>query len=394
MKRFCVFVLLLCALSTSFAQGIVFNGSARNSIYAYESDQAHTRIYQYARFNVISPCKLFTFQTSMRALTDANINLSSEERFKLYSLRFNGEGLFNERFNFSIGRLFLHPGTVLGGLDGLSAEYEFSDHFSLNLYGGLESVFQRSFEMYETADSRVVGGVFEVSKYFTSKLQLLYLQKSNNETIFWHITGLNFDTAILPNTILRAQSHYDLENERFHRLLVQARNSWTPDLMTTLEYKRQFPQVYANSYFTIFTPEAYQRIRLAAAYQFLTNYNVQLQFQHVMFEFDNADQVYLTVGNDFGNIGLVWETGYAGDQLGLMLDAYYEVIDNLIASLYIDYSRYRVQEIYEFDNQLANAVRLSYRLNRHFSVDVEYQWLTNRFKSSDNRFLNHISYVW
>jgi len=77
-----------------------------------------------------------------------------------------------------------------------------------------------------------------------------------------------------------------------------------------------------------------------------------------------------------------------------MFDLFYEVMPNLIASLYVDYSKYRVEEVYEFDNQLANAARISYRLGRNWTFDVEYQWLSNRFKESDSRFLNHISFVW
>jgi hypothetical protein len=64
----------------------------------------------------------------------------------------------------------------------------------------------------------------------------------------------------------------------------------------------------------------------------------------------------------------------------------------LLASLNIDYSRYRTETIYEFENQLANAVRLSYKFQRHWTVDLEYQWLTNRFKDQDSRILNYINY--
>ncbi len=91
---------------------------------------------------------------------------------------------------------------------------------------------------------------------------------------------------------------------------------------------------------------------------------------------------------------MVYESGYAGDQIGLMFDYAYPVMDKLLASIYLDYSKYRTEEIYEYDNQLANAVRLSYKLNRHLAIDVEYQWLTNRYKDQDSRFLNHISYIW
>jgi hypothetical protein len=393
MKRaFLIFFVFIAA--SAFASGIGFHGSVRNSVYSYESDETHTRMYQYARFSAVSPCTKFTFQTSLRALTDAQESLTSEERFKLYSLRLNGKGLFNKKFDFSVGRLFLHPGTVLGALDGLNAKYTFSKHYSLQVYGGVESHFKRSLKVYETKDSQTVGGLFQISRYFASKLQFLYLRKANENEIFWHLTGLNFDTALLPKTILRAQAHYDLEQSRVHRLLLSARNTWSSTFMTTLEYKQQFPQVYANSYFTIFTPEAYQRVRLGVAYEFIKNYNIQAQYQVVAFEDDNANQFYLTVGNNWGNLGMVYENGYAGDQLGLMFDVFYEVIPNLVASLYVDYSKYRVEEVYEFDNQLANAARLSYRLGRHWTFDVEYQWLTNRYKDSDSRFLNHISFVW
>lgn len=393
MKRAFIALFVFTAAS-AFSAGIGFHGSVRNSVYSYQSDQTHTRFYQYARLSAVSPGRHFTFQTSMRALTDMNETLTSEERFKVYSLRLNGRNLLGKKFDFSVGRLFLHPGTVLGALDGVTAKYALSSHFSLQVYGGVESHFQRSFKVYETKDSRVLGGLFQISRFFSSKLQLLYLRKSNTEATFWHLAGLNFDTSLLPKTMLRAQAHYDVEQSRFHRLLLSARNRWSPKFMTTLEYKRQFPQVYANSYFTIFTPLAYQRVRLGAVYEFLPNYNIQAQYQFVAFEDDNANQVYLTIGNNFGNLGLVWENGYAGDQLGLMFDVYYEVAPNLIASLYVDYAKYRVEEIYEFDNQLANAARLSYRIGRHWTIDVEYQWLTNRYKSGDSRFLNHISFVW
>ena len=113
-----------------------------------------------------------------------------------------------------------------------------------------------------------------------------------------------------------------------------------------------------------------------------------------MFEQDNANQRYATIGNTFGDIGLIWENGYAGDQLAVMLNMFYEVVPNLVASVYVDYSQYRLEEIYEYDNQLANAARLSYRIGRHWTIDVEYQWLTNKYKSSDSRFLNHIAFVW
>lgn len=395
MKRTIVFALALFSLSVAgVAKGIRFDGSLRNSIYSYESDQTHTRFYQNLRFNAALPNDKFSLSASMRALTDAAVSLPSQDRFKLYSLRLDAKGLINNRFDVAVGRLFLHPGATLGALDGLHAGLALSNHIGVQFYGGIESQFERSFQIYKPRDSRIYGGLLEISKYMASNLQLFYLQKSNAAATFWHLAGLNLSSAVIPKTLIRVQSHYDLEQDRLHRMMVSARNTWSDRWQSTLEYRRQYPQIYANSYFTIFTPLAFQRWRAAASYEFIPAYTVQAQFQHVLFEKEQADQVFLSVGCPFGDIGAVWETGYAGDQLSLTLDAYYEVLPNLIASLYVDYMKYRVEQVYEYDNQLANAVRLAYRFNRRLTIDVEYQWLTNRYKSADSRVLNHLSFIW
>lgn len=392
-KLFPAILLLLLLSQLSFAIGLKFNGSAKNSIYSFESNETHTKIYQFARFNVATKDNNIVLFSSMRALNDANQSMDSDDKYKVYTLGLRYKNILN-RIDLSFGRQFLHPGTILGGLDGLNAQVKLSSKMSLQLYGGVESHFQRSFKMYETTDSFVSGGLFELSRIYSSKLQLLYLLKQNENDVFWNITGANFQTALIPLTMLRVQAHYDIENERMHRLLVSTRNNWTDKIYTTLEYKSQHPQVYANSYFTIFELKAYDQYRAGAAVQVLSGYYIDAQYQLVNFEDDSANRLFLSLQNDNGSLGMVYESGYAGDQIGLMFDYAYPIMDKLLASIYMDYSKYRTEEIYEYDNQLANAMRLSYKLNRNLAIDVEYQWLTNRYKDQDSRFLNHISYIW
>jgi len=403
-KLFPAILLLLFLFSQSvFAVGLKFHGSAKNSIYSFESKETHTKIYQFARFNVATQNNNIVLFSSMRALTDANASLESDDRYKVYTLGLKYKNLFN-RIDLSLGRQFLHPGTILGGLDGLNAKVRLSSKMSLQLYGGVESHFQRSFKVYETTDSIVSGGLFELSRIYSSKIQILYLRKQNENDVFWNISGVNFSTALIPLTMIKAQAHYDatkVENYKhlaqkdyLHRLLFTARTNWTSRIYTTLEYKSQHPQVYANSYFTIFELQAYNQYRAGAAVEVLPGYYLDAQYQMVNFEDDSANRFFLSLQNNNGSLGMVYESGYAGDQIGLMFDYAYPIMDKLLASIYLDYSKYRTEEIYEYDNQLANALRLSYKLNRHLAIDVEYQWLTNRYKDQDSRFLNHISYIW
>ncbi len=386
-------LLLLLLAGALAAQGISFHGSARNSIYAYESDKAHTRFFQYLNFAAVSPCKHLALNSNIRFLTDANQELDNDLRFRAFALNLEAKNLLNNRLNLVFGRQFLHPGTTLGALDGLNARYAFGQKLSLQLYGGVESIGSRAFKVQKLEDATVLGGLVQAKKIYSSTAQLFYLRKADSDAAYWQIAGANLESDLLPWVRLRLQSHYDLENERMHRLLLNASRSWNGKLATFVEFKQQNPQVYANSYFTIFEVKPYSRLRAGADYELLPGLAVEAQYQHLMLDQEGADRLLLSLNNDDGSVGLLYESGYTGDQISAFFNYGYEVLPKLIASLYVDYSRYRTETVYEYDDQLANAARLGYTLGR-WNVIAEYQWLTNRFTESDARFLNHITYRW
>jgi hypothetical protein len=385
--------LLLLLAGTLSAQGITFHGSARNSIYAYESDKAHTKIYQYLNFTATSPCKHLSLNSNIRFLTDANQDLDNDLRFRAFALNLEAKNLLHNKLNLVLGRQFLNPGTTLGALDGLNARYAFSSRLSLQLYGGVESIGTRAFKMQKLEDAMVLGGMFQAKKIYATTAQLFYLRKSNSDAAYWQIAGANLESSLVPYIRLRVQSHYDLENERLHRLLLNASRSWNDKIATFVEYKQQNPQIYANSYFTIFEVKPYSQIRAGADYEFMPGLAFEAQYQHLMMDEESADRILLSINNDDGSIGMLYESGYSGDQISAFFNYGYELLPKLIASLYVDYSKYRTETVYEYDDQLANAVRLGYTFGR-WNLVGEYQWLTNRFQESDSRFLNHITYRW
>ncbi len=116
--------------------------------------------------------------------------------------------------------------------------------------------------------------------------------------------------------------------------------------------------------------------------------------QGVQLEEGFGNRYMLSLDNPNGSIGIIYETGDLGEQLGFMLDYGYEIIPDLTASFSIDYSRYRFEEVYAFDKQLANALRLDYKFTKNWRFDLEYQWLNNRIMDSDQRILNHIQFIW
>jgi len=400
MKRYLPFIVfvnaaLIILSNDVFAQGIEFHGRTSSSIYSYEDEGTHTRAYQFVRFNVKhSRYNNIRLNTFMRFLTDNKTDLDSEYRYKMYYVNLEAKNLLKGRIDLTVGRQFLHPGTVLGALDGVHTKVTVSKNLYVKLYGGVESHFQRSFKIYEADDALVYGGLFQVHKVFSSAVQLLYLQKTNTDGAFWQIGGMNFENNSIPNLQLKAQSHYDLVNSRFHRLLFAAKYNLQRKMFVTVEFKNQYPQIYSNSFFSIFEPEAYRQYRVACSYNIIGDYFLNGQMQYLQFDTETANRIFLSMFNNNSSIGLIYESGYAGEQLGVMLDYLYDITSQWTASLYMDYSKYKVQKVYEFENQISNAARISYRLNRHISVDLECQWLMNRYKKQDSRLLNHIHLSW
>lgn len=386
--------LIFCLAACLSAQDLKFHGKIANTTYSLEKEEVHTRLYQTIRFSVEKTSwNRLTVNTYFRALTDLNETLDNDLRYKFYQFNLQIQKLLG-RIDLAAGRLFLHPGTVLGGLDGFQTKFHLTKNISWQLYGGVESHFLRSAKIYESEDGYVAGSLFEWQKLFSSSLQMLYLQKANADDIYWQLAGINLINSSLPHTRLKIQSHYDLKNSRLHKLLFDARYQLGQALFLSMGFKNQYPQVYANSFFTIFEIDPYQKYSLSCSYNLTGSYFANGAYQLIKMDDETANQVILSVSNDNGNIGFIYESGYAGDQLGVMLDYAYAIRPELIASAYIDYSRYRTETVYEYENQLANAVRLSYRFYKRWLVDLEYQWLTNRFKDSDSRILNHIHFNW
>jgi len=207
-----VFSILILFLSAGYVQSVEFHGRASNSVYSYEDTSAHTKLYQYVTFSLEQPeWNFLSLNASFRALTDANETLENEDRFKAYNFNLKFKRLFN-RLDFVLGRQFLHPGTVLGGLDGVFTKFYITNQINISAYGGVEAHFQRSWKIYNTEDSFVTGGMVELNRMLNSNFQLFYLRKANEDAAFWHLAGLNLKNCSIPKTQLNLQTHYDLEN--------------------------------------------------------------------------------------------------------------------------------------------------------------------------------------
>ena len=399
-------MLFLCSLiflvQYAGGQNIETNGRIGNSIYVFENQNSATkksntvtRLYQTLRFTTkFKSLSNLKVNLSGRVLSELNgEDLADEYRYRAYRLSLSGNSLFNNQLDFELGRQFLHPGLVLGGLDGLNLVYRPSAKMAIQIYGGVESHLLKAVNIYNAEDALVYGGTLRYNKFFNTNAQLVYLQKQSSNEAIWQIAGLNLANYSVKNLSFILQAHYDFVNSRLHRLYASSTYR-LKNLSANIYYKQQQPQIYGNSYFQIFKVSDYQLLGLNLAYRLNKRFTLNGSMQGVQLEEGFGNRYMLSMEDPNGSLGFIYETGDLGEQLGLMLDYGYEVLPDLIASFSIDYSRYRFEEVYEFDKQLANALRLDYRFTKNWRFDLEYQWLNNRIMDSDQRILNHIQFIW
>jgi len=404
-NHFAIFVLiLLVSLSQVNAQKVETKGRFTNSIYAYvppvlrgtEEQETNWFFYQYLRFQAkVKEYNNLTFHYNTRLLTNLQEDIPDDLRFRVNRLSLSATDLLSGFMDVELGRFFFHPGIVFGSLDGLNLVLKPGRSWRVQLYGGVESTLPRSYKIYNWDDAAVYGGAVKYFNLGGTDLQLAYMQKLHQNESIWQIAALNISNYTLKDWRFLIQGHYDMANNRLHRFYFSTRWTASQKLRFNMHLKQQHPQIYANSYYTRFDLSEYKQGGLGGSYYFTDEYSLSADFHYYRLGSDEAGQRVIVSFNDLnGSIGVVYETGDLGDELGFLINYGYEFIPGLIGSISIDYMRYRLGELYDYEDQIGNALRASYSFADHWKVVAEYQILRNMYSTADQRFLNHIHYIW
>jgi hypothetical protein len=403
---FSVFLILLCTLFVQ-AQDVVTKGRFSNSVYAFEplafrgteESETHVFLYQFLRFEAkIKEYNNLSLNYDTRALTDLNQDIDNDLRFRVNRLSLSAQDLFNGFLDVEAGRFFYHPGITFGSLDGLDLVLKPVHNLRIQLYGGVESHLYRSYLVYNLDDATVYGGSIKYLNLSGTDIQLSYFERQHDKNTQWQIAGINLSNYTLKNWKFLLQTHYDLGSSRLQRFFFSTR--WTPsrDLHFYLNLKQQHPQIYADSYYNNEEKfgqfKDYSRAGIGGTYYMSREYWLSIDYNFFKIEDGQGHKIIASLSNLNGTLGLVYETGDLGDQVGFIASYGYEFIPGLVGSLGIDYQRYRFSEIYSYEEQVANSLRLNYKFTDHWRIDVVYQLLHNKFRDSDHRFLNHIHFIW
>jgi hypothetical protein len=397
-KILCSFIVVILVMSIplhlSYGQKLKTQGRFTHSVYSYEDTRSHTRLYQTLLMETRyqSPYNI-KLNLALRAMTDLNQSIDRKQRFNAYRLSVSGNGLFNKLLDFEIGRQFIHPGLPLGSVDGLNLNSHLGNNLEWQIFGGIEPNYLNDFSINTENNYRVYGSTI-FYKMEKRTVRFAYLNKSRKNIVQWQLGGVNIIDNSIHDIRLSLETHYDFVNERMHRIYFSSCYSGFRKIKINIFFKEQYPQIYSDSFFRIFKVYKYRQLGLNSYLNVTDKYYLSGGYRYLQIEKGNAHLFEFLFGNANGTLGVIHETGDLGKQTSFLFDYNHEFSSHLSAAVAIDYTRYRLEEIYDLEKQLANTFRISYNAKKHWLVDIEYQWLNNRYMEYDHRILNHIHFIW
>ena len=110
-------------------------------------------------------------------------------------------------------------------------------------------------------------------------------------------------------------------------------------------------------------------------------------------EDESTNQIHATVSGAYGMIGLLYQSGYGGDNTGIYGSIRYSLLTNLILHVRSSYYQYERQTTAISEDATAISGGLTYKLSAYWQVQAEIQERINSYYENDVRGLFRIRYA-
>jgi hypothetical protein len=388
---FIALAVFICAffLTNSFAQ-VKVNGWLQSNLYVLENDLENQQwdFYQGLQFRVTSKkySKLY-FNTFMRLAYRGD---PAEWQEKAYNLYLNW--VFAKNYRVRVGRMFYYKGVINGTIDAGEFAATFGRNLRINAVVGTETPFNRKFEIRNWDNGNVIGGYLSYRLPWKNKIDVSYFQKQRFSELYWQIFGSTLQGYLGNYFNYYLRYDYDILKSDYQQMryrLTFNKITWS----LGVEYNAQQPRIYEDSYFAIFQVDAYRQIRAIGTY-WVGNFELGLQYLYTIYDNDNDNRIIASLGTrKYGNFGIVYQTGFGGENVGYYADLRYEFMNNFIARLYNSYYNFERAFTSISQDALAFRVGLGYRWNNKLMLDGEIQQASNSYYKSDVRGLMRVTYL-
>lgn len=381
--------LFLFTLSCISAQ-VDINGNFSSSYYSYENPVDNkSNLNQYHALNFkINPenNSNFYFKGNIKAIYD---NDPQKWHEKVNNAYVSWVSPFANT-NIQLGRQFIYAGVVNGTLDAVAVSTKLRDNLRIKLYGGVVAPYERNLKLTNWDDGNAFGGFGSYKVNSWINVNASYFQKQRNEDLYWQQLGTAF-SGIYNNVFYLVRYDHNLLNSEYQSILANASynyNDWT----FSTELNSQKPKVYEDSFFSIFKLREYKQINVAVTRRIM-GFEISMRSISTLFREDESNQhLFLTVGNNWGVAGIVYQTGFGGENLGLYADINYQVLSNLKFSLSSSHYKYERQSIQSEEEATSFSSGIRYNPNKPLSLELQIQQSINSYYDSDLRGLLKLAY--
>ena len=414
MKQRLLFLLILSAfLGTGAARAQLVSGRLVTSFATFErydtvaASRTYLRAFQTVQLSVAQGD--FSLNTYLQGAVNGTSEFGDQGRVRFSNLYVRWANIAKVA-EVSLGRQAIFAGAGNGPIDGVSARGRFlNDKLTVVGYGG--STVNRDYTGIRSNwhDNLFYGGQVIVAPVPGGRIGASYMNRSEEADPYWTLRARDASfvpvayyiaSAPLSEQIGSADASYE-QPERFSvygrydydfnfrqtsRGQGMVRVNVTPALALTGDVIYRQPRISYNSIFSAFTSNATTEIEGGIEYGFTPDLRAFGKFGSVSYTDDNSARWTAGLSTGYGSVSYSGSNGYAGELTSLSVQGAYPLLDRMVVpTLGISYASYKLSTDAPKDNAFALLAGATVRPTRHFTFDIQGQWMKNSVYDRDMR---------
>ncbi len=412
------FLLFLTLYSVSLFSQVVISGRVASSAYSFErfdsikNPTTYVRGYQQAQLN--ASYSSFSFHTAINFENAYLKSLEYDSRLRVYNLYVEGTNLWNCA-TVKLGRQPIFSGLAGGTFDGLGLKLSGYTMIFEGYAGGNLPAYQKLKLTDDFKNNNILalklrvlpieGWTFGVG--FVSK----NINRNNNDTtgldepfnpIFKLIKTnssayqfLNGEVLYEKENKIYARSSYEFDMNLFKtsKIEVEAETPVVNDIDIVVYGNYREPRVRYNSIFSVFDYGNTKEAEAGLSYHLPMNMIVSGRFGYTNYKDESSSRINLSLTGNCGSLNLRKTFGYAGEMNSITLSSGHTYFDGLITpSASIAYTGYKLSKDSPLEKLITLIAGCNIRPYNTFSIDLQGQYLDNKFYKNDMRFLLKLNY--
>ncbi len=391
------FILLLGLVLPINAQ-ITLNGYWQNSFYLWQDAQGNRITDMYHGFWLRFRSKQLPRNYLNTYWRFARRGKPGEIAERVYNLYYFWQP--QPEVHIKIGRQFLFYGVMNGVIDGGQLQIAPSSKVRLRLVAGMLAASNRTFHLLKWNEAHAAGGqiALRFSQHFRTEVS--FFQKVRQQEAVWRQLGVSLGGKLIPRFGYYVRMDYNLLQKKyqlFRMRLTYLTLPWT----LVAEYSSQRPRIYEDSFFSMFKVRAHNQLRLGMYYQ-LKWAQVGLQYFYTMYGItqiipgnvsDTDSRVLLTLSGRYGTLGVIYQNGFGGQNVGYFGNIRFPIFWGIKAHLFHSYYNYERTTTRISEDALSFSAGLEYRLKQVAVLQLDVQQASNIYFVKDWRVLTRITFL-